>query len=224
MKLAVFGAEGREVRTADVLLGWEHRRVVPALLHQAVVTALANVRITRAHTKGRGDVRGGGRKPWAQKGTGRARHGSTRSPIWRGGGTTFGPTKEETYQKRFPANMRRAALGMALLTKVRDAEVRMVEAFPESAKTKDLAAFLKRVNLTGSRLLIPPPEKQTTVLRAGRNLPRTRILPAAELQAADLLRVKMLVVTPESWKVLEGRLSVGKSAGQKGNRSGSHPR
>lgn len=206
MNVAILNGDGKPVGTQEVLKTWERREVVPALLHQAVVTALANARINRAHTKGRGEVRGGGRKPWAQKGTGRARHGSIRSPIWRGGGTVFGPTKEENYGKRFPASMRRAALGMALLAKVRDAEIRMVEAFPESAKTKDLAAFLKRVNLTGSRLLIPPPEQQATVVRAGRNLPRTRILHPAQLQAADLLRIKMLVVTPQSWAILEDRL------------------
>ncbi len=207
MKLSIVNAAGNEVGTVDVLAAWETRRVVPALLQQVVVAAAANRRIPWAHTKGRGDVRGGGRKPWRQKGTGRARHGSIRSPLWRGGGVTFGPTKEETFAKRVPSTMKRVALGMALTAKTRDVEIRLLDAFPSSQKTKDMAALVRTLGLNGSVVFVPTGAQAAALARASRNLPRTRVISAASLTAADVLAVRHVIATPESFAVLEGRLS-----------------
>lgn len=206
MKIPILNAEGKEVGTREILAGWAQRPVVPALLHQAVVAASANARIRRAHTKNRGEVRGGGRKPWRQKGTGRARHGSIRSPLWKGGGVTFGPRRDQTFAKRLPAAMKRTALAMAILTKARDAELTMVEAFPEATKTKELAAFVQRLGRKGSLLFLAPDDRQATLVRASRNLRKTRVARAAALTAADVLRARHLVVAPESWAALERRL------------------
>lgn len=206
MNVRLLNAEGKEVGTHVVLTAWERRRVVPSLLQQAVVAAAANARIPRAHTKGRGEVRGGGRKPWKQKGTGRARHGSIRSPLWKGGGVTFGPRNEQIFAKRLPAAMRRTALAMALVAKVRDGELTMTEAYPDTTRTKVLSAFVQTLGLTGSILLLAPDSRRTALARAGRNLPRTVVVNPLTLTAADVLRFRHVVATPESWSTVEARL------------------
>lgn len=206
MKVSILNVAGKEIGTREVLAGWETRRIVPALLHQAVVTARANLRRPWAHTKGRGEVRGGGRKPWRQKGTGRARHGSIRSPIWKGGGVTFGPRAERTYAKRFSSSMRRTALAMAVLAKARDAEVHLVERFPETAKTRDFVSFLERIGMHGSVIVLFPSDQRSTLTRAGRNVLSTRVADPATVTAADVLQATHIIATPESWAVVERRL------------------
>lgn len=213
MKVRVLNAMGREVGTHDVLAAWEQRAVVPALLQQAVVAAAANARIPRAHAKGRSEVRGGGRKPWKQKGTGRARHGSIRSPLWKGGGVTFGPRNDQIFAKRLPASMRRTALAMALVAKVRDAELTLSDAFPDTVKTRDVRLFVQALGLTGSILLLAPDSCRSALARAGRNLPRTAVADPRTLAAADVLQFRHIVATPESWATLEARLI--KSRGDK---------
>lgn len=117
-----------------------------SLIHQVVTSMLDNARTPVAHTKGRGDVRGGGRKPWKQKGTGRARHGSSRSPIWKGGGVTHGPNNEKVFARSIPQKMRAKALFMALSRKVRDGEVLFVDSFqidkPSTATAKKILSAL----------------------------------------------------------------------------------
>lgn len=214
MKIAVLNADGKEIATRDVLAAWEHRAVQPALLHQAVVTAAANARRPWAHTKGRGDVRGGGRKPWKQKGTGRARHGSIRSPIWKGGGVTFGPTKDRTYARRLPAKMRQGALGLSLAAKVRAGEVVLLEQLPDTKKTKAVAALLSQAGAVSSRLVVAPQAVLRTVAQGTRNLPRTAVRSAEQLTAADALAVKQIVATMAAWDIVERRLAAGRVAQQ----------
>lgn len=207
MNIPVLDREGREVGTKVVLAHWERRPVSMELLHQAVSTIAANARIPWAHTKTRGEVRGGGRKPWKQKGTGRARAGSIRSPIWKGGGATFGPRSDRTYGKRLPAGMRRAALAQALVAKGSNQELVVVEALPETKKTREFAAFLTQMNRPGSLLLAFPQEAPDALLRAVRNLPRVRAVAVNHLNAADVLSAKHVVFTPASWEALEQRLA-----------------
>lgn len=206
MRVPLRKSDGEEIRTLEILTAWDRRPLVPALLHQAVTTAAANARIPWAHTKNRGEVRGGGRKPWKQKGTGRARHGSIRSPLWKGGGVVFGPRKEETFAKRMPVAMRRAALAMALVGKARDSELRLVEAFPQTGKTKPFAAFLGTLGVKASALVVPAPEERQAVMRAVRNLARVFVADASALTAADVLKSHDLLVTPRGWSVIERRL------------------
>ena len=127
MKVDVYNKENEKVGTTDLpdtvfSASWN-----PDLVHQAVVAQQANSRQTVAHTKDRSDVRGGGRKPWRQKGTGRARHGSIRSPLWKGGGVTFGPRTERRFRKSINTKMRRGALFSTLSRKYQDGEVTIID-------------------------------------------------------------------------------------------------
>ena len=143
MKVPVYDAKGKEVRSIDLpeLVFGASRN--DGLVHQAVTTMEANARVNVAHTKDRSEVRGGGRKPWKQKGTGRARHGSRRSPLWRGGGITFGPRNERVFSKDLNKKMRSKALAVVLSQKLRDGEILFVD-FPamEAPKTKDAKTWL----------------------------------------------------------------------------------
>ena len=166
-----------------------------ALVHQVVVGQQANSRQVLAHTKGRGEVRGGGKKPWKQKGTGRARHGSIRSPIWRGGGVTFGPTKERNFTKKINQKMKRQALLMCLSDKVANDKLIIIDQFslPER-KTKHMATLLNKLPSKKRRTLLALNVKDEIVLVAGRNLPQLTTLPANSLNVVDLLRHEYLLV------------------------------
>ncbi len=139
MKTKVYDHKGKETRTIDLPenifgLNWN-----ADLVHQVVVGMQSNARANTAHTKDRSEVRGGGKKPWRQKGTGQARHGSKRSPIWVGGGITFGPRSERNYDKKINTKMRRKALLVALSQKLRDGQILFVDGFEGiSGKTKDM--------------------------------------------------------------------------------------
>lgn len=216
MQVPLLNNEGKPTGTKTVLTEWDARPIVHALLHQVIVAAASNARRPWAHTKGRGEVRGGGRKPWRQKGTGRARHGSIRSPIWKGGGVTFGPRGDRTYTKRMPETMKRVALGMSLAAKVRDQEFHLVENIP-AAKTKEFAAFLQKLGVERSTLVSPPAELLQPLARAGRNLRGVVVKNPQHVTAADVLNFRHLVVTPESWAVFEQRLATPSGGIPRGN-------
>ena len=139
MKTSVYnhtGKESREIELPEDIFGLEWNA---DLVHQVVVAMQANARQSSAHTKDRSEVRGGGRKPWRQKGTGQARHGSRRSPIWSGGGVTFGPRSEKDYTQKINKKMRKKALLIVLSQKLRDGKVLFVDSFENtSGKTKDM--------------------------------------------------------------------------------------
>jgi large subunit ribosomal protein L4 len=176
----------------DELFGGEVNR---ALMHQAVVTQLAGARAGTASTKTRSEVRGGGRKPWRQKGTGRARHGSIRSPIWVGGGTVFGP-KPRDYTKRLPKKMRQAALRSALASKAGSGAIWVLEGFTET-KTKAAAACLKGAGIAGRVLLVLDPNDDSSVAvdRAFRNLNGLASTLQASLSTYDVLVADHVVFT-----------------------------
>lgn len=178
-----------------------------ALLKQAVVRAEANQRAGTAATKVRSQVTGSRRKPWRQKGTGRARSGDRRSPLWRGGGTIFGPHPRD-FSQDLPRRARRGALADALLGKVRDSEVVAVEEFPlDPPKTKQMADLLGRMGIEGSCLVAVGPYKEpppghdtidaayTAIHRMTRNLPRVQVTRVEDLNVRDLLRHRHLLVS-----------------------------
>src|SRR4051812_35595369 len=139
MKSDIYNAQGKKAGSVDLpenVFGvvWND-----ALMHQVVVSMQSNARRPVAHAKGRGEVRGGGKKPWQQKGTGRARHGSIRSPIWKGGGVTHGPSKDKRFDRAIPKKMRAKALYMALSRKLRDGEIIFVDSFGISEPKTALA-------------------------------------------------------------------------------------
>jgi len=177
----------------------------PHLLHQAVVMQLANRRAGSAATKSKGFVRGGGKKPWRQKGTGRARAGSIRSPIWVGGGTTFGPQPRD-YSYRMPRTARREALLSALSLKNRDGKIIIVDKFElDEVKTKLMVRALAELKVDSALLVIP--ESDVKIERSARNLPKVKVLRVEGLNVYDLLRYEHLILTEGALKLLEERLA-----------------
>lgn len=175
------------------------------LLHQTVVMQLANRRAGSAATKTKGFVSGGGKKPWKQKGTGRARSGSIRSPIWVGGGTVFGPTPRD-YSYRLPRSARREALLSALSLKHRDGKLIVVDKLElEAAKTKIMVQALAELKVSSALIVIAQPD--ATVERSARNLPKIKVLRVEGLNVYDLLRYDHLILTEGALKLLEERLA-----------------
>jgi large subunit ribosomal protein L4 len=171
-------------------------KIKPSLVHQAVVTQEANSRVAIAHTKTRSEVAGTGKKPWKQKGTGRARHGSRRSPIWVGGGITFGPRNDRNFSLKMNKTARKKALAMVLSDKVANEKLVVVDSLIiEGGKTKVLSAFLKQLPVAGKRtLLISEPENKT-IAKAVKNMKGAESLPANCLNVVDLLRFDRVVMT-----------------------------
>jgi large subunit ribosomal protein L4 len=173
------------------------------LIHQVVVSQMANKRTVIAHAKDRAQVRGGGKKPWRQKGTGRARHGSRRSPLWKGGGVTFGPTKERNFEKKINKKMKRKALLMVLSAKVKNNLLLVLENLAlEKPKTKLMAEVFKNLSIKGSSLIILP-GLEKDIIRATRNIPKTATVEARNINALDLLSFKYLVMPKEAIKVIK---------------------
>jgi len=174
------------------------------LVHQVVVAQSANRRQILADTKGRGEVSGGGRKPWRQKGTGRARHGSTRSPIWRHGGITFGPKAETIFKKEIPSRMKRQALFMALSDKVKNNLLIVLEDLKlEKAKTKLMAEILGKLPLKKDNALIALSSMDKNLISASRNIADIETIQAKDLNCLDVLSFKYLIMPKESIKVIK---------------------
>jgi large subunit ribosomal protein L4 len=168
-----------------------------AIMHQAVVAQLANQRKGTHSTKTRGEVAGGGKKPWRQKGTGRARQGSTRAPHWRGGGITFGP-KPRSYHQDLPRKMRRLALRSALSAKLRDGEVVVIDNFALPApKTREMSAALTTIGATGSALVVLSGADEP-IKRAAANLPKVRTVAPGSTNLLDVLNHQWLVLTVDA--------------------------
>lgn len=204
MKLSIYNQEGEETGTTLLPKEIFDLEINPDLIYQITTSQMANRRRIIAHTKGRGDVRGGGRKPWRQKGTGRARHGSRRSPLWKGGGVTFGPTKERVFKKKINKKMKRLALFMVLSAKVKNKLVSVLEIDSKQmpVKTKQMAEIFKKMPLKGSTLMVLP-EKKSNLIKVARNIPSIETIEARNLNVLDLLSFKNLILLKESIKVIK---------------------
>jgi large subunit ribosomal protein L4 len=168
-----------------------------AVLHQVVTAQLAGRRTGTADTKTRGQVRGGGKKPYRQKGTGRARQGSTNAPHYRGGGTVFGP-HPRSYEQRLPRKMKRLALRGALTAKFGDEAIKVIDTFGlEAIRTKELAGVLAALEATGRVLVVSPGRDQTLELSA-RNLPTVEVILADSLNVVDLLKADLILIEQPS--------------------------
>jgi len=204
MKITIYNQQGKETDT--ILLPKEifDVKINPDLVHQVVVSQMANRRMVIAHTKTRAEVRGGGRKPWRQKGTGRARAGSIRSPLWRGGGVTFGPSKERIFKKKIPKKMRKKALFMVLSGKVKNNLLILLDKLKtEQAKTKWMVEILKKLPCKGESTLIALPEYDKNIILAARNLPEVDTIWARNLNSLDLLNFKYLIMPKEAVKIIK---------------------
>jgi large subunit ribosomal protein L4 len=190
-----------EVDLDDAIFGVE---VFPPVLHEVVTWQRACRRAGSASTKTRGEVSGGGRKPYRQKGTGRSRAGSIRSPLWKGGGTIFGP-KPRSYDYSLPKKVRRLALKMALSSKVKNGQLVVLEDYPQKApKTKEFIQVLKNFDIAKA-LFITPGEHRVLKLSA-RNVPYIQVMPTAGLNVYDILRHDHLVLLSPAVAQIEARL------------------
>ena len=175
------------------------------LVHQIMVSLSANKRQVSAHTKNRGEVRGGGKKPWRQKGTGRARVGSNRSPIWKGGGVTHGPRNDRIFAVEIPKKMRRKALFMVLSEKAKNNQLIVLDKIEfDIPKTKEMALSLSKLPCKNTATLIALPNYDKKVFLAARNIKKTSVEDARNLNVLDLLSSKYLLLTKESIKTIEG--------------------
>lgn len=205
LSLPVYNIQGEKTGTIELSEKIFGLKINNDLVYQAITVQMAGRRTPLAHTKERGEVRGGGRKPWRQKGTGRARHGSIRSPIWRGGGTTFGPRKEKVFAKKINKKARRKALLMALSSKIKDKELVILDKLElKEPKTKLMAEIISKLfKKTPKSILIATPKKDENIIRANRNLPYTKTIAANSLNIIDLLSFKYLFLDKEAIKMIE---------------------
>lgn len=204
MKVTTYDQEGKEVGQSLLPKEIFGLDVNQELIHQVVVSQNSNRRQVSAHTKGRGQVSGGGKKPWKQKGTGRARHGSTRSPIWRHGGTSLGPTKDRNFKKKINRKMKRLAMLMVLSAKAKESFLVVLETLKlEKVKTKNIFQLLQKLPCKNERTLIVLPDMDKNLILASRNLKKAQPSQVKDLNALDLLSYKYIVMPKDSIKVLK---------------------
>lgn len=193
MEVPVRNLSGQQVETVELPAAIFEALVNPDLMHQALTRQQANARLGTHDTKGRGEVSGGGRKPWRQKGTGRARQGSTRAPQWKGGGKVHTP-KPRDYAQRMPRQMRRAALRSALSAKAAEKQIVVVDALElDSPKTAVMAQALGNLGVETSALILLP-ARDVNVEKSVRNLTGAKTLRANYLNVRDLLTYDTLVM------------------------------
>lgn len=195
MKFPVYNQIGqivKEMELPDEVFGLKLNH---DLMHQAYIAQKANSREAIANTKTRKEVRGGGKKPWKQKGTGRARHSSIRSPLWRGGGITFGPTSERNFSLKINKRMKTQAILMAISSKVVSGELVVLDNLElKAAKTKEANNIVKLMPVKG-KLLIAQENRNEIIQKSFRNIPRVRTMLANSLNVVDLLETKNLIIT-----------------------------
>ncbi|MBP9821912.1 MAG: 50S ribosomal protein L4 [Candidatus Pacebacteria bacterium] len=207
MEFPLYNKEAKQVGTIDLSDSIFGLPMNQDLLHQIITSQMSNKRQVLAHTKGRGEVRGGGKKPWKQKGTGRARHGSIRSPIWRSGGVTGGPTKEKNFKKEINKKMMQKALKVALSSKARDGQLFIVDALTlEKPKTKEMATIMNKLGGVIGRLsnvLLVTPTDSLVVYKSARNLPYLNTIESRNLNPLVLLEANRVILSKESLAAIE---------------------
>ena len=206
LSLPVLNIQGKEVEQIELETKVFDGKISEALLHQAVVAYLANQRKGLASTKTRGEVQGSTAKPWRQKGTGRARVGSIRSPLWRGGGVTFGP-KPRSYYKELPHKMKTMALKSALNAKLRDKEILILSDINISShKTKDFSKILKSLKLDGIKIRLIASKVENDLKLATRNIKKVLLAKASDVHTKEVIDCKKLVLTKGALRDMEERV------------------
>jgi len=198
MNIPVFNEAGKEVGTCtfdETVLGEKVRR---KLLHQAVIRYEANLRVGTHKVKSKAERHGSGVKPWKQKHTGRARAGMKRSPLWVGGGNTFGPQPRD-YRQDMPVRMRREALKSALLSKLLDKQIKVIDVLNyEKPETGRFAKALKALGLNEATCLVAARTPGEALVKSVRNIERVRLIPARNLNAYDVLKYKNVLLTQDT--------------------------
>jgi large subunit ribosomal protein L4 len=222
LKIKVYSQDGKETKELALNPAMFGVAVKESVVHQVAVAQMANSRVAIAHTKTKGEVRGGGKKPWKQKGTGRARHGSIRSPLWKGGGVTFGPRKDRNFSQKVNKKMKVKALFMCLSDKVNNnlmvlidklnlAEgktkeaITLVNNFKEILNLKTKKSADKKFDIKNYKLslLVILPQAEKNIFRAGRNLAGIKVTTADSLNVMDLLKYKNIIISEEALPVIE---------------------
>lgn len=198
----VFNIKGERVGEIELNPVIFDAEIKEHLLFDVTQMLLANCRRGTSSTKGRGEVRGGGKKPWRQKGTGRARHGSIRSPIWRGGGVVFGP-KPRSYRYQLPKKVRRAALYSALTSKLKQEQLTVLDALslPEP-KTREIVRLMDNLQAQGKVLLVTA-EPDVNVYRSSRNIPGVKSVLARQINVLDIMSYDRLILTKDAVAAVE---------------------
>lgn len=211
-EFVVLNSNGDQIKEIPVNEDLFQGRINEHVVHEAITAQLAAKRQGNASTKGRSEVRGGGRKPWRQKGTGRARHGSIRSPLWVGGGITFGP-KPRSYKKKINKKTKKLALRSILSAKYDAGEIKVVEklSFTEP-KTQEAAKFLNNLDLKDKKVLVILPEKDKNAYLSIRNIENAKTMVIDGINAYDLLDNEMIIIPEDALGRLEEVLLNGKSA------------
>lgn len=201
-KLSLYNRDGEQVEEIELNDGLFSAPLKQGVLHQTAVSQAARRRLGTASTKDRSEVRGGGAKPWPQKGTGRARHGSTRSPLWAGGGVTFGPQPRD-YNPKVPKKMRRAALKSALSDKVNEGKMVIIDDYAiDTPQTKKMVLLLENLKVSGGALIVLD-QPDLNIIKAARNLPRVKTVIARQLNVLDILTYNYLVMNKTALQQVE---------------------
>ncbi len=210
MKATIYNAQGKETASVELPEAVFAQKWNADLVHEVVTSMQSNARTSTADAKGRGEVRGGGKKPWKQKGTGRARHGSSRSPIWKGGGVAHGPTSEKDYSKKINRNVRAKALAVVLSKKFADGEMLFVDSFgftePKTKSAKGVVLALSQVKgaetLATKRknaAVVVVPARDANTEKSFHNFGNIAVVQAKDLNPVELLQHKFVIVAaPEA--------------------------
>lgn len=204
-KIKIYNQEGEVIKEAELAPAVFAVEEKTKLLAQAIRVQMANSRRPIAHTKTRGEVSGGGRKPHKQKGTGRARAGSTRSPLWIGGGITFGPRNVQNFKLRFPQKMRQAAIRMALTQKVNDKKLIIVDEISlDKVSTKEAVQFLTKLPIDQGSILVVIPEMNANLELSTANLSYLKIMRLTNINLLDIMKYDYLLTTTKGLEGLQG--------------------
>lgn len=204
-KVPVYNSAGE--KKTEIELHPDIFNIVPnsSLIHQVYVALRANARQSWAHTKMRGDVRGGGKKPWKQKGTGRARHGSIRSPLWRGGGITFGPLSTRNYTQKINKQMKVGAVKACLSDKLLNDRIFAVESFDFNSRAQAASKFRTALPGNGRTTMFLVSETTSELLKAVNNLPSVDVVRAVDVNVVDLMHHQYVVASTDALEALEKR-------------------
>lgn len=201
-KVKVYNMQGKVVGEEKLEPRIFEMEAKPQLIQLAVKTQLANARLPLAHVKTKAEVRGGGKKPWRQKGTGRARAGSIRSPLWRGGGKSFGPRKERNFKLKINKQAKRKALFMTLSDKVKNKKIILLDKLEmPKIKTKDFLKILSKLPVSKTILTILPASDKN-IIRSARNLPYIKTILADSLNVVDVLGHEYLLIPKNSLEII----------------------
>ncbi len=204
-KIDVYNIQGKKKEKINLNPAIFNVEINPYLLHQVVMVQMANAKKSTSSTKTRGERRGGGVKPWRQKGTGRARAGSIRSPIWKGGGITFGPRVDHKSVKKVPKKMRQKAILGVLSDKVKEKKIIVLDKLEiDKPKTKKMVSILEKLPISESVLLLLQ-ENNENIKKSARNIPQVKTQSDNFLNIIDLLKYNFIILTKNSVKKIEER-------------------